>query len=145
MKRKATAKWIGNGLEGKGVLTSTSGVLNNTPYGFAARFKDEEGKSGTNPEELIAAAHAGCYSMALSFQIAGAGFTADSLDTQAVVNLDEVEGGFAVTGITLKLTGKVAGMTEAKFMELAEAAKVGCPISKLLSAVPITLEAKFVK
>lgn len=145
MKRKATAKWIGNGLEGKGVLTSTSGVLNNTPYGFAARFKDEEGKSGTNPEELIAAAHAGCYSMALSFQIAGAGFTADSLDTQAVVNLDEVEGGFAVTGITLKLTGKVAGITEAKFMELAEAAKVGCPISKLLSAVPITLEAKFVK
>ncbi len=145
MKRKATAKWIGNGLEGKGVLTSTSGVLNNTPYGFAARFKDEEGKSGTNPEELIAAAHAGCYSMALSFQIAGAGFTADSLDTQAVVNLDEVEGGFAVTGITLKLTGKVAGMAEAKFMELAEAAKVGCPISKLLSAVPITLEAKFVK
>ncbi|SDC28113.1 OsmC family protein [Williamwhitmania taraxaci] len=145
MKRKATAKWNGTGLEGKGSLTSPSGVLNNTPYNFTARFKDEEGKSGTNPEELIAAAHAGCFNMALSFQIAGAGFTADELITEAVVNLDQVDGGFAVTGIELKLTGKVAGMTEEKFMELANAAKAGCPISKLLSAVPITLSAKFVK
>ena len=145
MKRKATAKWNGNGLEGKGSLTSTSGVLNNTPYNFTARFKDETGKVGTNPEELIAAAHAGCFNMALSFQIANAGFTADELVTEAAVSLDQVEGGFAVTGITLKLTGKVTGMGEEKFIELANAAKAGCPISKLLSAVPITLEAKFVK
>ena len=145
MKRKATAKWNGNGLEGKGALTSTSGVLSNTPYGFAARFKDEEGKSGTNPEELIAAAHAGCFTMALSFQIAGAGFTADELVTDAVVSLDQGEGGFSITGITLKLTGKVSGMSEEKFVELANAAKAGCPISRALSAVPITLEAKFIK
>ena len=145
MKRKATAKWNGTGLEGKGTLTSTSGVLNSTPYNFLARFKDEEGKSGTNPEELIAAAHAGCFNMALSFQIAGAGFTADELVTEAVVNLDQVEGGFGITGIELKLTGKVAGMTEEKFIELANAAKAGCPISKALGAVPITLTAKFIK
>jgi len=145
MKRRATAKWNGTGLEGKGSLTSPSGVLNTTPYNFTARFKDEEGKSGTNPEELIAAAHAGCFNMALSFQIAGAGFNADELITEAVVNLDQVDGGFGVTGIELKLTGKVAGMTEDKFIELANAAKAGCPISKLLSAVPITLSAKFIK
>lgn len=145
MKRKATAKWNGTGLEGKGALSSTSGVLNGTPYNFTARFKDEEGRSGTNPEELIAAAHAGCFTMALSFQIAGAGFTADELVTDAIVNLDQVEGGFAITGITLKLTGKVSGMSEEKFMELAGAAKAGCPISKALGAVPITLEAKFIQ
>lgn len=145
MKRKATAKWNGTGLEGKGALSSTSGVLNGTPYNFTARFKDEEGRSGTNPEELIAAAHAGCFTMALSFQIAGAGFTADELVTDAIVNLDQVEGGFAITGITLKLTGKVSGMSEDKFMELANAAKAGCPISKALGAVPITLEAKFIQ
>ena len=145
MKRKATAKWNGTGLEGKGVLTTPSGVLNGTPYNFTARFKDEEGKSATNPEELIAAAHAGCFTMALSFQIVGAGFTPDELSTDAVVNFDQVDGGFAITGITLKLTGKVQGMSEEKFMELANAAKVGCPISKALSAVPITLEAKFIK
>ncbi|WP_047446193.1 OsmC family protein [Alistipes sp. ZOR0009] len=145
MKRKASAKWNGNGLEGKGVLTSTSGVLNSTPYSFAARFKDEDGKSGTNPEELVAAAHAGCFTMALSFQIAGAGFTADELVTDAAVNFDQGEGGFSITGITLKVTGKVSGMSEEKFIELANVAKAGCPISKALSAVPITLEAKFVK
>jgi osmotically inducible protein OsmC len=145
MKRKATAKWNGTGLEGKGVLTTPSGVLNGTPYNFTARFKDEEGKSATNPEELIAAAHAGCFTMALSFQIVGAGFTPDELSTDAVVNFDQVDGGFAITGITLKLTGKVQGMSEEKFLELANAAKIGCPISKALSAVPITLEAKFIK
>jgi osmotically inducible protein OsmC len=145
MKRKATAKWNGTGLEGKGVLTTPSGVLNGTPYNFTARFKDEEGKSATNPEELIAAAHAGCFTMALSFQIVGAGFTPDELSTDAVVNFDQVDGGFAITGITLKLTGKVQGMSEEKFLELANSAKIGCPISKALSAVPITLEAKFIK
>lgn len=145
MKRKATAKWNGTGLEGKGVLTTPSGVLNGTPYNFTARFKDEEGKSGTNPEELIAAAHAGCFTMALSFQIVGAGFTPDELSTDAVINFDQVDGGFAITGITLKLAGKVPGISEEKFIELANAAKVGCPISKALSAVPITLEAKLIK
>lgn len=143
MKRIATAKWVGTGLEGKGELNSTSGVFNHTPYNFKARFVDEEGKSGTNPEELIAAAHAGCFAMALSFQIANAGFTADELLCDAVVSIDKLETGFAITNITLKLKGKVNGMPKEKFMELAQAAKEGCPISKALSAVPIVLEASF--
>ena len=99
---------------------------------------------GTNPEELIAAAHAACFTMALSFGIAAAGFVADELKTMAVVTVDAVEGGFALTGITLQLEGKVSGMSEAQFMELANGAKAGCPISKALSAVPISLEATFI-
>lgn len=145
MKRKATAVWKGTGTEGKGVLNGPSGVLKDTPYSFKSRFKNEDGKAGTNPEELIAAAHAVCYAMALSFAIVEAGSTADNIDVKAEVTLDEVEGGFAITGIHLDLKGRVKGMKEEKFHELAKAAKEGCPVSKALSAVPISLDIAFEK
>lgn len=144
MIRRSTAVWNGTGKEGKGVLTSTSGVLSNTPYSFAARFESEDGKAGTNPEELIAAAHAGCFSMALSFQLAGAGFTPDELKTEAAVKVEPGEGGFSITSITLKLEAKIPGISEEQFSELANAAKAGCPVSKALSAVDISLDAKLV-
>ena len=142
-KRNATAVWEGTGLEGKGSLTGPSGVLNQTPYGFKARFQNEDGTNGTNPEELIAAAHAGCFNMALSFQIVGAGFVADQLTTKATITVDEVPGGFAFSAIVLDLTGKVSGMSEEKFVELANNAKAGCPVSTALAAVPITLNVTF--
>jgi lipoyl-dependent peroxiredoxin len=143
-KRYATAKWNGSGLEGKGSLTGPSGVLNNTPYNFKARFQNEDGTNGTNPEELIAAAHAGCFSMALSFQIAGAGYTADELETKATISMNEVEGGgFAFGEILLELKGRVTGMEEAKFRELAEVAKANCPVSKALASVPINLQISY--
>lgn len=142
-KRYATAKWSGSGLEGKGLLTGPSGVLNETPYNFKARFQNEDGKNGTNPEELIAAAHAGCFTMALSFQIAGAGFTADELETKAIITMDQVEGGYVIGSILLDLKGKVGGMNEAKFRELAEVAKENCPVSKALASVPISLQVSY--
>jgi osmotically inducible protein OsmC len=142
-KRQATAVWNGTGTEGKGNLSTDNHFFDNTPYSFKSRFENEDGKLGTNPEELMAAAHAGCYAMALSFAVTEAGFTPDELKVKASVVLDSVEGGFAITGITLHLDGKVTGMEESKFMELAQGAKEGCPISKALSAVPITLEANF--
>lgn len=125
------------------MLSTTSGVLDQTPYNFKLRFEDESGKAGTNPEELIAAAHSGCYAMALSFAIEQAGFAADQLDVQAIVQLDQVEGGFAISGITLDLKGEVADMSEDQFMKLAEDAKENCPVSQALSAVPIHLNASF--
>lgn len=143
MKRRVTAVWNGTGLEGKGTLSSSNNFFNQTPYSFKTRFENEDGKAGTNPEELIAAAHAGCFNMQLSFMIVAAGFTADELTTEATVSLDPVEGGFAISNITLDLKGKVSGMDEAKFTELANAAKAGCPVSKALSATPITLNVTF--
>ncbi|PYF69517.1 OsmC family protein [Pedobacter nutrimenti] len=143
MKRRVTAVWNGTGLEGKGTLSSANNFFNQTPYSFKTRFENEDGKAGTNPEELIAAAHAGCFNMQLSFMIVAAGFTADELSTEATVSLDPVEGGFAISNITLDLHGKVSGMDEAKFIELANAAKAGCPVSKALSATPITLNVSF--
>jgi osmotically inducible protein OsmC len=142
MRRKATAVWNGTGLEGSGNLTSVSGVLNNTPYSFAARFKNEEGTEGTNPEELIAAAHAGCFSMALSFQLSNAGFVPTEIKTNATVTIEKLEAGFEFTGIHLDLEAIVPEISEDKFLELANAAKAGCPVSKALSSVPITLAAK---
>lgn len=139
--RRATAVWHGTGKDGSGHLTSTSGALANTPYGFAARFVSEDGRAGTNPEELIGAAHAGCFTMALSFQLAGAGFTPESLTTIAHVTVEKKEAGFEVTGITLELNGKVPGISAEQFQQLATNAKLGCPISKALAAVPITLQA----
>ena len=144
MIRKSTAVWNGTGKEGKGTLTSTSGVLNHTPYSFAARFESEDGKLGTNPEELIAAAHAGCFSMALSFQLSGAGFPPDELKTEGLVKVEPGEAGSSITSITLKLEAKVPGITQEKFTELANAAKAGCPVSRALSAVEIILDAKLV-
>ena len=143
MKRKATAVWKGTGLEGSGTLTAPSGFFDNSPYSFKTRFENEDGTQGTNPEEMIAAAHAGCFNMALSFQIAGKDFTAEELDTTATVSLDKVGEGFSITGIVLDLKGKVPGMDEALFTELAEVAKENCPISKALGAVPIELKISF--
>lgn len=144
MKRTATAQWRGDGQTGAGTLSTQSGVFNAQPYSFKTRFGDEEGKAGTNPEELIAAAHAGCFTMALSFALAKAGFTAELLETEADVEVKPSDGGFSVTGITLKLKANVPGIDVAQFDELAKGAKENCPISKALSAVPITLEANLV-
>src|SRR5665648_156120 len=119
MKRKATAIWHGNGAEGIGSLSSTSGVLNKTPYSATTRFKNEDGLAGTNPEELIAAAHSGCYAMALSFELVGAGFEAKELKVEAAVNLEKITDHFEINGVHLDLTGTVPGITEEKFLELA--------------------------
>jgi len=137
MIRTASARYEGFGKAGKGHVTTQSGVLSDNPYGFNTRFEDEP---GTNPEELIGAAHAGCFTMALSLILNEAGFTAESMETTAKVTLEKVEDGFAITAIHLTLTGKVPGADEATFTELANKAKAGCPISKALASVPISLE-----
>jgi osmotically inducible protein OsmC len=142
MKRKSSALWQGNGLEGKGSLTSTSGVLNNTPYSFNTRFVSEDGRAGTNPEELIAAAHAGCFSMALSFVLSGAGFIPSELHTEATVTVENVVDHFEIKSSHLELVGIVPGITEEKFIELAGIAKANCPVSMALKAIEITLSAK---
>jgi osmotically inducible protein OsmC len=140
MDRKASATWQGGLKDGKGFLSSPSGVLNHTPYSFHTRFESEP---GTNPEELIAAAHAGCFSMALSAQLGASGMTPERIDTTATVTLDKQEGGFAVTRVHLVCRARVPGAASQKFLEIAEAAKSGCPISKLLNA-KITLDAGLV-
>ena len=141
MKRKSTAVWNGTGAEGKGILTSTSGALKDTPYSFAARFVSEDGKAGTNPEELIAAAHAGCYAMALSFGLTAAGFPPTELKAEATVTVENEGGGFVITSSHLDLVGVVHGITSEKFTELANDAKKNCPVSKALDAIDITLTA----
>ena len=138
MKRKATAEWRGNLKEGKGTISTESGVLENSQYSFSTRF--ESGK-GTNPEELIAASHAGCFSMALSLILGEMQLTADSIRTSATVTLEKLPDGFAVTRSHLELVAKIPNATDAQFQEAAAKAKAGCPISKLLKA-EITLEAK---
>ena len=144
MIRKSTAVWQGNGLHGKGALTTQSGVFKDQPSSFMTRFQREAGKAGTNPEELIAAAHAGCYAMALSFALTDAGHAPERLDVSAEVDLQKVDDGFAIKGIALELQAKVPGIDAAKLQTLADAAKKGCPVSKALAAVPITLSAKLV-
>lgn len=143
MKRTSTAVWNGTGLEGKGSLTTQSGVFQNQPYSFKTRFQNEDGKAGTNPEELIAAAHAGCFTMALSFQLVGAGYTADELRTTATLTMDkDKEGdGFTITTVNLALQAKIPGISADKFQELAQLAKKNCPVSKVLNA-QITLDAQ---
>ncbi len=136
MKRKASARWEGNLKQGKGTITLGSGVLKNTKYSFSTRFEDSP---GTNPEELVAAAHAGCFAMALSAQLEAAGMIAKSLDASATVTLEKVGDGFAVTASHLVLAAKVPGADREKFEKAVEAAKTGCPISKLLNA-KITLD-----
>jgi len=142
MKRKSFAIWQGSGAEGKGSLTSTSGVLNNTPYSFSTRFKNEDGREGTNPEELIAAAHAGCFSMALSFILDKAGFKATELKTEASVSVELVVDHFEIKSVHLDLVGDVPGISEEKFIELSGIAKANCPVSQALKAIEITLSAK---
>ena len=137
IKRRASAEWFGTGKEGKGSLTTQSATLKDTPYSFTARFGD--GK-GTNPEELIAAAHAGCFSMATAFQLTGAGHPPESLHTEATLSMEPEDGGFKIAAVHLVLRAKVPGIEPAKFQELVAAAKAGCPVSKVLNAT-ITLDA----
>jgi lipoyl-dependent peroxiredoxin len=138
MERKASAIWKGGLKDGKGAVSSASGVLSNTPYSFATRF---EGTPGTNPEELIAAAHAGCFSMALSGQLAAANLTASSIETSATLTLEKLDSGFAITKVHLDVVGRVPGADAAAFDKAAQNAKSGCPVSKLLKA-DITMTAK---
>jgi osmotically inducible protein OsmC len=142
MIRTSTALWKGDGLHGTGELTTQSGVFKGQPYSFKTRFQSEDGKAGTNPEELIGAAHAGCFAMATSFALTDAGHAPEELRVSAAVDLQPVEGGFAIKTIALTLEAKVPGLDDAKFQAIAEGAKKGCPISKALSATPITLSAK---
>jgi osmotically inducible protein OsmC len=137
MIRKASAVWQGTGRDGTGALTSQSGVLKETPYSFKTRFEDSP---GTNPEELLAAAHAGCFTMALAFAIQREGFTPQELNTEAAVSLDQDGAGFKITKSALTLRAKAPGLSEAKFKELAEAAEKTCPVSRVLNA-EITLDA----
>lgn len=139
--RKATANWHGTGKEGSGTVTTTSGVLKYTPHSFNTRFVSEDGKAGTNPEELIAAAHASCFTMKLSFVLNAAGVTADELECTASVRMDKVGDGMGIVGIHLDLKGVVPGVTAEEFQAWAEDAKANCPISQLLKSVPITLSA----
>ena len=138
MKRSASAVWNGGLKDGRGTISTQSGVLADTQYSFSTRF--EEGK-GTNPEELVAAAHAGCFSMALSAQLNNAGQTAERIQTEATVTLDKTDAGFTITAVHLKVRAKVAGSDPTSFEKAATAAKEGCPISRLLKA-QITMETK---
>lgn len=140
MIRKATAVWHGTGRDGAGDVTTESGVLSRTPYSYGTRF---EGEPGTNPEELIAAAHAGCFTMALAFQLQTAGFTPEVLTTEAAVSLEPGDGGFTITRSALTLTARVPGLDRARFDDLAGVAEKTCPVSKLLKA-EITLDATLV-
>jgi len=144
LKRTSTAVWRGTGPKGSGALSTLSGAFKDQPYSTAARFVSEDGKAGTNPEELIAAAHAGCFTMATAFQITNAGHEPTELKTLATVSMEKQDIGWTIVGIPLELEGTVPGTTAEQFQTFAENAKKGCPISRALSAVPITLAAKFV-
>ncbi len=138
IRRRGSATWQGGIKDGKGKITTESGALKDYPYGFASRF---EGQPGSNPEELIAAAHASCFTMALSLILGEAKLTPEQLDTSAEVTLEQVEGGYAITAVHLRLKARVPGVDDATFQSLAAKAKSGCPVSKVLNA-SITLEAK---
>ena len=138
INRTGSAQWKGGLKDGKGAISTQSGALKEYPYGFAARF---EGKPGTNPEELLGAAHAGCFTMATSLMLGEAGFTADEMNTTAQVTLEQDSGGFTITHVALTLRAKIPNIDDAKFQEITAKAKAGCPVSKLLKA-NITLDAK---
>jgi osmotically inducible protein OsmC len=138
MKRKASAVWTGGLKDGKGTISTDSDVLSNSQYSFGTRF--EEGK-GTNPEELIGAAHAGCFSMALSAQLGEAGIKPERIETTATVTLDKSDGGFAITAVHLDVRAKIPGADQQAFEKAANDAKIGCPVSKLFKA-QITMDAK---
>jgi len=136
IRREGSAVWQGAGKDGKGSLTTASGTLRDTPYSFHTRFEDGQ---GTNPEELIAAAHAGCFSMALAFQLSGAGHPPQELATSATVTMQQEGGGWRIAAVLLRLRARVPGIGQARFDELAAAAKANCPVSRVLNA-EITLE-----
>jgi osmotically inducible protein OsmC len=143
MKRTAQAIWQGTLTEGSGTLSSLSGALSSLPYSFKGRFQDESGQSGTNPEELIAAAHAGCFAMQLSHFLAENGTPATKLDATATVSLEpDASGGMSIKSSNITLVGTVPGIDEAKFKELADKAKAGCPVSRALGAIQVGLDAK---
>ncbi|PYP87282.1 MAG: OsmC family peroxiredoxin [Candidatus Angelobacter sp. Gp1-AA117] len=138
MQRNASAHWTGGLKDGKGTLTAPSGVLKETPYSFHTRF---ESQPGTNPEELLAAAHAGCFTMALSAQLGNAGMTAQALDTTATVTLEKTDAGFTITAVHLQVKARIPGADKSKFDEAAANAKQGCPVSRLFNA-KITMDAQ---
>lgn len=138
MKRKASALWKGGLKDGKGTVSTASGVLSNAQYSFSTRFEDGV---GTNPEELIAAAHAGCFSMALSGQLGAAGMTAESIATTATLTMEKTDAGFTILAIHLDVTAKIPGGDAAAFQKAAADAKAGCPVSRVLNA-QITMDAK---
>jgi osmotically inducible protein OsmC len=138
MQRKASAVWKGGLKDGKGSISAPGGVLNNTSYSFTTRF---ENAPGTNPEELIAAAHAGCFSMALSAQLGGANLTPESISTSVTLSLDKLDSGWTITASHIDVVGRVPGADAATFQKYAEAAEKGCPVSKVLNA-KITMTAK---
>lgn len=144
IKRSSNVTWRGNGPKGSGVISTQSGAFKEQPYAVSTRFQSEDGKAGTNPEELIAAAHASCFSMALAFQLTNAGHEPTQIDTTATVSMEKQDAGWTITGIALQTTATIPGIDAAKFNELADAAKKGCPISKALAATPITLDAKLI-
>jgi osmotically inducible protein OsmC len=141
LKRTSTAVWHGD-LKGTGTITTLSGALKELPYSVNSRFVAEDGRAGTNPEELVAAAHSGCFTMALAAQLTTAQLVPTELTTVATVTMEKLEPGWTITGIHLDVAGKVPGIDNAKFVELAETAKKGCPISRALSATPISMSAK---
>lgn len=143
-EKTASVHWEGRGPKGQGRISTQTGALNNYPYGFASRFEDD--RRGTNPEEIVAAAHAACFTMAFSFACDMAGFATESVDTRANVRLVKDGAGFKIDRIALQLTAQVPGIDEAKFQDIAAAAKADCPLSKALASVPeITLEATLVQ
>ena len=137
MKQTASAHWQGDLKQGKGTISTESGALKENPYGFNTRFEDTP---GTNPEELVGAAHAGCFSMAFSMLLGEEDFTPDSIDTKATVTLEKQSDGFSITAVHLEMQARIPGIDQAKFEEIAKKAKIGCPVSKLLNA-DITLDA----
>lgn len=140
MKRTASAVWLGNLKDGTGSLSTAGGALHDTPYGYRSRF---ENGAGTNPEELIAAAHAGCFTMATSAALGRAGATPETLSTEATVSLDQVQGNWTITAVHLKMKARVPGISKEKFVEIAEDARANCPVSRVLKA-DISLDAELV-
>lgn len=141
MNRKASAIWHGTGKDGTGTVSAQSGAIKNLPYSWKTRFGDESGMSGTNPEEMIAAAHASCFTMATAFQLSGAGFTPEELTTEANLTMENMNPGWKIAKIHLTIDAKVSGITDEKFQELAKTAKENCPVSQVLKA-EITFEAR---
>ena len=139
MVRTATSNWLGSGKTGSGKISTGSGVISNVPYNFSQRFGEEK---GTNPEELIAAAHAGCFTMAFAVRLENAGITVEEVTTTANITMEKTDAGMTVTKSHLVMTAKVPGMDNVTFQEHAAGAKAGCPISRLLSNIEITLDAK---
>jgi lipoyl-dependent peroxiredoxin len=144
MIRTSTAVWHGDSLHGTGSITSQSGALKEQPYSFKTRFQSEDGKAGTNPEELLGAAHAGCFAMAVAFALSGARHPPTELRVTAAVDISKVDDHFVIKSIALDLEASVPGVAPDAFQALAEAAKKACPLSKALAATPITLAARLV-